>query len=71
MAAAARRTTEQFLQSLDDYIEAPPAERAEAPAVAAPRRAAATDVKVVVASALGGFALALVAVAVGRWTARR
>jgi hypothetical protein len=26
---------------------------------------------VVVASALGGFALALVGVAVGRWTARR
>jgi len=69
MAAAARRTTEQFLQALDDYIEAPPAERAEVPAVAAPRPA--TDVKIVVASALGGFALALAAVAVGRWTARR
>jgi hypothetical protein len=32
---------------------------------------AGTDAKVIVASALGGFALALVGVAVGRWTARR
>jgi hypothetical protein len=36
---------------------------------AAPR--AASDAKVIVASALGGFVLALVGVAVGRWTARR
>jgi len=76
MAAAARRTTEQFLQALDDYIEAPPAVRAEAPPaeraeVPTPRRVAAADVKVIVASALGGFALALIGVAVGRWTARR
>jgi uncharacterized protein len=77
MGAAARRTTEQFLRALDDYIDAPPAEAAAAapepermPAVAAPR-AATTDAKVIVASALGGFALALVGVAVGRWTARR
>ena len=75
MGAAARRTTEQFLSALDDYIEAPPAEAAAAaepermPAVVAPR--GATDAKVIVASALGGFALALVGVAVGRWTARR
>jgi uncharacterized protein len=69
MGAAARRTTEQFLAALDDYIEAPP-ERVEVPAVAA-RRPAGADARVVVASALGGFALALAAVAVGRWTARR
>ena len=36
---------------------------------AAPR--GGTDAKVIVASALGGFALALIGVAVGRWTARR
>jgi uncharacterized protein len=74
MGAAARRTTEQFLSALDDYIEAPPAavaaaEPGAAVVPAAPR--AATDAKVIVASALGGFALALVGVAVGRWTARR
>jgi carbon monoxide dehydrogenase subunit G len=75
MGAAARRTTEQFLSALDDYIEAPPAAAAAAPepgaavVPAAPRGGA--DAKVIVASALGGFALALVGVAVGRWTARR
>ncbi|HEU0237145.1 MAG TPA: carbon monoxide dehydrogenase subunit G [Candidatus Limnocylindrales bacterium] len=76
MGAAARRTTEQFLSALDDYIEAP----AAVAAAAAPEPGAAvvpvaprggTDAKVIVASALGGFALALVGVAVGRWTARR
>jgi uncharacterized protein len=76
MGAAARRTTEQFLQALDDYITQPtPAPAAAAPAEAGREieRAApvATDAKVIVASALGGFTLALVAVAVGRWTARR
>lgn len=74
MGAAARRTTEQFLSALDEHIVAPPA-----PAVAAaepgrevvPAARGGTDARVVVASALGGFALALVGVAVGRWTARR
>jgi hypothetical protein len=36
-----------------------------------PARAAATDPKVVAASALAGAAAALLGVAVGRWTARR
>jgi uncharacterized protein len=74
MGAAARRTTEQFLSALDDYIEAPAAAAAAAEPGAAVVPAAprgGTDPKVVVASALGGFALALVGVAVGRWTARR
>jgi uncharacterized protein len=77
MGAAARRTTEQFLDALDRYIEAPtPAPAAAAAAEpgaaivpAAP--AAPAGAKVIVASALGGFALALIGVAVGRWTARR
>ena len=76
MGAAARRTTEQFLSALDDYIAAPAAaaaakapEPGAAVVPAAPR--GGTDAKVIVASALGGFALALVGVAVGRWTARR
>lgn len=74
MGAAARRTTEQFLCALDDRIAAPAAEPAAAPAPGAeivPAARAGTDVRVVVASALGGFVLALVGVAVGRWTARR
>jgi carbon monoxide dehydrogenase subunit G len=70
MGAAARRTTEQFLNALDDYIVAPPeagpARRLER---ASPR--AGSDPKVLAASALGGFLLALIGVAVGRWTARR
>jgi uncharacterized protein len=76
MGAAARRTTEQFLTALDERIVS------GAPAPAAVGEAAAerglvpavrggTDPKVIVASALGGFALALIGVAVGRWTARR
>jgi carbon monoxide dehydrogenase subunit G len=77
MGAAARRTTEQFLSALETTIVSPPAAEA-APAaaaapgtqiVAAPR--AAADTRVIVGSALAGFVLALVGVAVGRWTARR
>jgi carbon monoxide dehydrogenase subunit G len=75
MGAAARRTTEQFLQALDDYITQPAAAAAAAPAEPGREveRAApvATDTKVIVGSALAGFALALIGVAVGRWTARR
>jgi hypothetical protein len=77
MGAAARRTTAQFLSALETTIVAPPAAEtapAAAPApgtqiVAAPR--AAADTRVIVGSALAGFVLALVGVAVGRWTARR
>jgi uncharacterized protein len=74
MGAAARRTTGQFLQALDDYITAPTP--AAAPAeerryeIERPQPVAA-DTKVVVGSALAGFVLALIGVAVGRWTARR
>jgi uncharacterized protein len=72
-AAAARRTTEQFLSALDDHLVAPPS--ADTPAepgrAIAPARPAATDARVIVGSALGGFLLALLGVAVGRWTARR
>jgi carbon monoxide dehydrogenase subunit G len=77
MGAAARRTTEQFLEALDRYIEAPTAAQptaaaAEPGAAVVPAAAPApTGAKVIVASALGGFTLALIGVAVGRWTARR
>jgi uncharacterized protein len=74
MGAAARRTTDQFLSALDERIMtgAPAAAAAEPGAAIVPAPAAApTGAKVIVASALGGFALALVGVAVGRWTARR
>jgi carbon monoxide dehydrogenase subunit G len=74
MGAAARRTTEQFLSALDERIVsgAPAAAAAEPGAAVVPAaQAAPTGAKVIVASALGGFALALIGVAVGRWTARR
>lgn len=74
MGAAARRTTEQFLAALDERIVsgAPATAAAAEPGAAlVPSAPAPAGAKVVVASALGGFALALVAVAVGRWTARR
>ena len=71
VGAAARRTTEQFLTALDAHIGAP-AEAAAAPSGEIERaRPAATDARVILASALGGFLLALLGVAVGRWTARR
>jgi uncharacterized protein len=76
MAAAARRTTEQFLSALDAHLVAPPqaeeAAGAGEPAQEIVRaRPAATDTRVIVTSALAGFLLALIGVAVGRWTARR
>ena len=75
MAAAARRTTEQFLSALDSHLVSPPQEKeaaAAAPGQAIePARPAATDTRVIVTSALAGFVLALIGVAVGRWTARR
>jgi hypothetical protein len=72
MGAAARRTTEQFLSALDAHIGAPAVAAAAEPSreiVAAPR--GGTDLKVIVGSALGGFLLALIGVAVGRWSSRR
>jgi carbon monoxide dehydrogenase subunit G len=75
MAAAARRTTEQFLSALDAHLVSPPV--AEAAAAAEPgdeierARPVATDTRVIITSALAGFVLALIGVAVGRWTARR
>jgi carbon monoxide dehydrogenase subunit G len=74
MGAAARRTTEQFLTALDDYITAPtpaaaPAEERRYEVEKAERVTA--DTKVIVTSALAGFVLALIGVAVGRWTGRR
>ena len=74
VGAAARRTTEQFLSALDErIIGGAPAEpaAAEPGAAVVPAAPRGTDAKVIVASALGGFALALIGVAVGRWTARR
>jgi carbon monoxide dehydrogenase subunit G len=71
MAAAARRTTEQFLTALDEHVTAPAAAEAPSREIAAPSARGGTDPKVVVASALGGFLLALVGVAVGRWSTRR
>jgi hypothetical protein len=76
MGAAARRTTVQFLSALDERIvggaPAPAAAAAEPGAAIVPAAPAApAGAKVIVASALGGFALALIGVAVGRWTARR
>jgi len=71
MGAAARRTTEQFLSALDERIVG------GVPAAAAEQlrdeieRPRPTDTRVIVGSALAGFVLALVGVAVGRWTARR
>jgi carbon monoxide dehydrogenase subunit G len=75
MAAAARRTTEQFLSALDAHLVAPP-QAAEAPAEAVPGQAIerarpGADTRVIITSALAGFVLALIGVAVGRWTARR
>jgi uncharacterized protein len=79
MGAAARRTTEQFLQALDDYISEPPGTEYEFDGAAEAQhqyeieraRPAAADTRVIVTSALAGFVLALIGVAVGRWTARR
>jgi carbon monoxide dehydrogenase subunit G len=73
MGAAARRTTEQFLGALDARIMEKPGAAAEFETAIERSRPgrAGTDPKVVAASALGGFVLALIGVAVGRWTARR
>jgi carbon monoxide dehydrogenase subunit G len=78
VGGAARRTTEQFLAALEARIlepetageAAPGAEPAPGGVIVRPARAAA-EPKALAASALAGFALALIGVAVGRWTARR
>ena len=75
MGAAARRTTDQFLSSLEAMIVSPP-EAAAAPETAAPGTAIVAaprrgDARTLVAGMLAGAALALLGVAVGRWTARR
>ena len=74
MGAAARRTTEQFLSALDERIvggvPAAAAEEQQRHELERPKPAAA-DTRVIVGSALAGFFLALIGVAVGRWTARR
>jgi uncharacterized protein len=69
VAAAARRTTGEFLAALDREIVAP-----KAPVAAASRERAAprgSDARVIAASALGGALIALAGVAVGRWSSRR
>jgi uncharacterized protein len=72
MGAAAKRTTAQFLTALDAYIDAPPAAAEPTRELErAPAQSGGSDAKVVVASALGGFLLALIGVAVGRWSSRR
>jgi uncharacterized protein len=70
VGAAARRTTEQFLGELERVIAAPPG----APPAPVPERVVArggADPRVIAASALAGAAVALLGVAVGRWTAQR
>jgi uncharacterized protein len=74
MGAAARRTTEQFLRALDERITAPPGEEpstAVAERAAAPPARAGLDARVIGVSALACAAVALLGVAVGRWSARR
>jgi uncharacterized protein len=77
VAAAARRSTREFLEALDREIAAASAapEAAAAPAApaarAAPRPRAGADPVVIALSALGGCLIALAGVAVGRWSARR
>jgi uncharacterized protein len=74
VAAAARRTTRQFLEALDREIAAP-APAAESLEVSLPTKARAVrprgDAMTIALSALTGAAIALAGVAVGRWSARR
>jgi carbon monoxide dehydrogenase subunit G len=73
VAAAARRSTRDFLEALEREIAAPAAEpeAARAPAAPPPPRRAGADPVVIALSALGGCLIALAGVAVGRWSARR
>lgn len=71
MGAAARRTTAQFLMALDEYISAPPVAAEPAQRYEIEPARGRTDAKLIAASALGGFLLALIGVAVGRWSSRR
>jgi uncharacterized protein len=74
IGSAAKRTTREFLEGLDNQIQSP--EPAATPETAgtfapAPTTARGTDPVVVALSVLAGFLLALIGVGVGRWTARR
>lgn len=79
VAAAARKTTSEFLRNVERELTgeaaAPPApERAPAPPAAPPPPDAARapdTTRVAAVSLVLGFLLALAGVAVGRWTARR
>ena len=71
MGAAARRTTEQLLRAIDERITAPPGDEAPSVAVAERPARSALDARVIAGSALAGAAVALLGVAVGRWSARR
>jgi uncharacterized protein len=73
VAAAARRTTGDFLAALDREIVAPAGPAAPPATAAPPPRAvrAGADARVIAASALGGALIALAGVAVGRWSSRR
>jgi uncharacterized protein len=85
VAAAARRSTREFLAALDREIAAPTAAPAaaapeQAPVataaqrpegVPAPARRRGADPLLLAAGAVGGALIALAGVAVGRWTARR
>jgi carbon monoxide dehydrogenase subunit G len=74
VGAAARRTTEQFLGELERLIVSPPAPLEAAPGeelVPSRESRAATSPRTIIASALAGGLIALLGVAVGRWTTRR
>jgi hypothetical protein len=74
VAAAARRTTREFLEALDREIVAPAPSRAEAAPTTrerAPRARTRGDAVTIAVSALAGAAIALAGVAVGRWSGRR
>jgi carbon monoxide dehydrogenase subunit G len=73
VGAAARRTTEQFLGELERLIVSPPEEPAEVvgPVEREPELRREASPRTLIASALAGGLLALLGVAVGRWTARR
>jgi carbon monoxide dehydrogenase subunit G len=76
IGSAAKRTTREFLEGLDRQIQSPEAEPAAAPAerrsfAPAPTTAWGTDPVLIALSVLAGFLLALIAVGVGRWSARR
>jgi hypothetical protein len=70
VAAAARRTTREFLEALEREIASPAAAEGLEVALPAPPRVK-PDLAVVALSAAAGALIALAGVAVGRWSARR